>query len=813
MIRQRFEELVKRETAAIFGRTPATTEREAAPSRSAFAQAGALWHDLAQPSDEEPAFTGPAWQRESPPEDLFGLALSGGGIRSATFSLGLLQGLTKLGVLSGFHYLSTVSGGGYLGGFWSAWKHRTACPPAQQQPPSSAGVPPPGPLPGPFPEPRGGQPEAAEVRHLREFSNFLQPRLALLSFETGRVVAALVGAILPSLLVALSVLSLGWLLWLGLAWLLLGEAVAGETVLGIPLPGLVAFSLVAFVLLCFEWAWSYRPQEEGVHRPAAFLLAAAFACTTAGAAAAAAASLAPRAFGNLLRPLHDGRVDAALATTVLLPAIVFAATAMLLVGLRVVFSTRANLGPDWRLRLNALDRVLARLVLLTTVWVVAGAAWLAAQWIAAGGLAAAFGTAGAGGAGGGLYALLRRRLFAEPNKPTGGRTAALAKPWLLKLVAYLAVVALAAAAGSLLVLIGTAAGSDGLWLAFWSIVGFLIITIAVFEPHEVGFHSFYRGRIVRAFLGASNQGPPPPRWATADCAKDDLPLTALPPRPLHLICCAANDLSGDPLPSLNRGADSAALSCHGIQVGDHWRPWGEGERSPTLGDALTASAAAFNSQMGRHSISYGPAATFLLAALNLRLGLWLENPGHSQRPLATAWADAQRRRRGLLYFRELLGASSARSTWIHLSDGAHFENLALYELVRRHCRFILLSDCGADPDRSFDDFGNAVRRIREDFGVEIRIDVTPLKPGADRLSRQPAVAGDVVYGKDDVGVLLYVKPTLTGGEPPDIANYARRNTAFPHETTIDQFYDEAQWESYRRLGEYAVETAFRGHSL
>ena len=51
-----------------------------------------------------------------PPTDLYGLALSGGGIRSATYNLGLLQGLDRLGLLSAFHYASTFSGGGYIGG-------------------------------------------------------------------------------------------------------------------------------------------------------------------------------------------------------------------------------------------------------------------------------------------------------------------------------------------------------------------------------------------------------------------------------------------------------------------------------------------------------------------------------------------------------------------------------------------------------------------------------------------------------------------------------------------------------------------------
>ena len=94
---------------------------------------------------------------------------------------------------------------------------------------------------------------------------------------------------------------------------------------------------------------------------------------------------------------------------------------------------------------------------------------------------------------------------------------------------------------------------------------------------------------------------------------------------------------------------------------------------------------------------------------------------------------------GLLFYREMFGSTgrSGASTRphrilrdIHLSDGGHFENLALYELVRRHCRYIIVSDCGADPEVAFDDLGNALRRIREDFGVDIDVDVSPLRPDA-----------------------------------------------------------------------------------
>ena len=60
----------------------------------------------------------------SPPGPLTALCLSGGGIRSATFALGVLEALARFGLLGQFHYLSTVSGGGYVGSWLTAWRTR-----------------------------------------------------------------------------------------------------------------------------------------------------------------------------------------------------------------------------------------------------------------------------------------------------------------------------------------------------------------------------------------------------------------------------------------------------------------------------------------------------------------------------------------------------------------------------------------------------------------------------------------------------------------------------------------------------------------
>lgn len=742
----------------------------------------------------KPMGPGLSWRAYPPAKERIGLALSGGGIRSATFNLGVLQKLHELKILDRFDYLSTVSGGGYIGGFWSAWKSRPKHGDGQ------------------FPNGSPTGPEPAEIRHLREFSNFLRPRPRLLSTETGNITAGVVGAILPSVTVALSLLVLALSLWVLLARVVLGEPWSLPGLV----PALVILAVTAAIQVSFEAHWRRHhaipapdsPADDGREKtskdgralPVA-VVAAAVACVIAGGLWAVLWNLVPLPFETVLRPTPAGDAAPA-AATVLLPCLAWIGTMLLLVTARVAFSRRVR---TWeaRSRKGALDRVISRVVLCAAAWAVLALVWVAGQRFAAEGPGWIVTLASGGGAASAVFAWARRLLGRQPNKPSGGKLRLLAGPWLLAALAYLVVAAISVSVASLLVYLGPPSLSKMVWAAGASVV-VLVAAALLFDPQQNGFHAFYRQRLVRAYLGASNGAARDTE--TVEERGDDLLLSDLPARPFHLVCCAANDLAADPLRTLRRGADSAVLSKVGLQVGGAWKEW-QVDATPTLGSAITASAAAFNSQMGSKSVRLGSAGTFLLGALGLRLGLWLESPTRTRRSLGRVFAWLQRHLPGLLYLRELAGHSHARSSWIHLSDGAHFENLALYELVRRHCRFILVCDCGADPDVAFDDFGNAVRRIREDFGVDVEIDLEPLRPNDKGIAAQPMVAGDIRYPAGDLGVLLYIKPTLVGDEPPDVAQYARRNDAFPHETTLDQFYDEAQWEAYRKLGEHIAERA------
>ncbi|HEY7233232.1 MAG TPA: hypothetical protein VH539_03735 [Gemmatimonadaceae bacterium] len=727
-----------------------------------------------------------------PPRDLLGLALSGGGIRSATFNLGLLQGLHSLGLLSSFDYLSTVSGGGYVGAFWSAWRSRL------DRPARNAVE---------FPAITGYSQlaEPTEVRHLREFSNFLIPRLGVLSYDTGRAVVAVASAIVPAFLAALSVIAL--VLFLGLAvcrviflpYLFHGteQIIAKEVSL--------AFVMIVTAALLFisERRWrAHDPNADGKR----YAVATAVGTFVVGAIwmiglANDVGDAGPYGgSANFLPIIEEGRRWIEWLALLTPSAVWYLSALVLLIGRDL--TSRLASDREWHSRRAAFDRVTSRLVFAGTSWLVVTILWCtgALVWYVlvqtrrTTSAQALTGLAGAAAAAGTLFANVHRVLSREPNKPFGGALAAVVQRKLPQLLAYATVVVMVIGVVDLVLSLG-----DRHWIAWAGASVIVLLVLAFFDPNEVGLHSFYRGRIARAYLGASN---PVGSRRAEEQAGDDLSLTELTPRaPLHLICLTANDIdSRDQMANLSRGAESAVLSRVGFSVGDACARWGAAP-APTLAGAVTASGAAFNSQMGGKSMELGPAVAFVMTALNLRLGLWWRHPSFL--------AGSKPGMSGLRFFEEMFGLTRATGPNVHLSDGGHFENMAIYELVRRHCRYIVASDCGADPDVAFDDFGNLVRRVREDFGAEIVIDLTPLKPNEKGLARQPMVAGDIHYPGGDVGVLLLFKPTLVGNEPADIAQYKIRNAAFPHESTGDQFYDEAQWESYRRLGEFASRSAFR----
>ncbi len=350
-------------------------------------------------------------------------------------------------------------------------------------------------------------------------------------------------------------------------------------------------------------------------------------------------------------------------------------------------------------------------------------------------------------------------------------------------------------------------------LVLVALAGFGLLMSLVIDTNRFSLHGMYRARLIRAFLGASRPARErdPNRFTGFD-EHDDLPLADLwhPGRqaPLHVVNVALNLVGGDELAWQQRKATSFTLSpLHSGAFHLGYRPTREYGGGVTLGTAVTISGAAASPEMGYHT---SPLLAFLLTLFNVRLGWWLGNPGWAGRLSFRRAAPASS---VLPILDEALGRTDDRNPNVYLSDGGHFENLALYEMVLRRCRWIVVSDGGCDPGATFEDLGNAIRRIRVDFGIPIEIAEVPIySRGAGETARTGGTycaVGRIRYSRVDAGApdgtLVYIKPAFYGREPPDVFNYAHSSPTFPHETTADQFFTEAQFESYRQLGAFVVE--------
>lgn len=383
------------------------------------------------------------------------------------------------------------------------------------------------------------------------------------------------------------------------------------------------------------------------------------------------------------------------------------------------------------------------------------------------------------------------------------------------------------------------------------------------DLNEFSMNQFYRNRLVRCYLGGSKSRRRFHPFTGFDF-KDDLPLYKLRRRPVGaategtdfkgpypLINAALNTAQGGELEVQERKAESflftplhcgffrrrlnedndpeggetvSPLPCQGYRpthtymVDEDEKPASgsdEVERYTglTLGTATSISGAAASPNSGYHT---SPLMAFLLTIFNARLGAWLPNPAKEQ------WhRSALRGRQGLTYLMsELFGSATPKSSFVYVSDGGHFENLGIYELVRRRCRLIIVVDGEQDGDYSFHALGTAIRRCRVDFDTEIQINVSDIKPSAETgWSTSHGAVGKIRYpaikdalGKivkpQEKGIIVYLKSSLTGDEETDIRQYKALSPFFPHESTGDQFFSESQFESYRSLGRHMAEEMF-----
>jgi hypothetical protein len=340
-----------------------------------------------------------------------------------------------------------------------------------------------------------------------------------------------------------------------------------------------------------------------------------------------------------------------------------------------------------------------------------------------------------------------------------------------------------------------------------------------FDINIFGLSRFYQFRLVRCYLGATRWKPGvrKPHPFTGFDLKDDLLLSELKgdyTGPYPIMNCTLN-LAGSSDLALNTrhsasfsltpnhcGADRPKVGY--VETGQPGAQKNSFAGGVSLGQATAISGAAASPNMGYNT---SPVVAFLLTMFNVRLGWWLPNPGQG------AWKD--KRLGSSLYYltRELLGTADERRRFLNVSDGGHFENLAIYELIRRRCTVIIASDAECDELLQFGGLGNVLRICGTDFGAQIDIDVKSIRAQKAGHSLAHSAVGKIKYDNGSIGYLIYLKASVTGDEDPSIAQYRTTHPTFPHETTADQFFTEDQFESYRKLGAHVVKHSFRGTQI
>jgi hypothetical protein len=358
----------------------------------------------------------------------------------------------------------------------------------------------------------------------------------------------------------------------------------------------------------------------------------------------------------------------------------------------------------------------------------------------------------------------------------------------------------------------------------WITLGLMLIAAVLsvrLDINQFSMHLLYRNRLARCYLGASNELRRAQPF-TGFSSDDDLSLSDLSTlsfsgplaAPYPIINAALNLVGGKELAWQQRKAASfifSPLYC-GYEFPElppgycKTKEFAAKSGEVSLATAMAISGAAASPNMGYHT---SPAPAFLMTVFNLRLGWWLGNPrrehGYQKSgPLNVLWSLVC----------ELFGLTSDEGKYIYLSDGGHFENLGIYELVRRRCRFIVACDAEEDHTFGFGGLGNAIEKCRSDFGIDIDIDVEPIRRRSEKgHSAWHCAIGKIYYSRVDTdardGILVYLKSSLTGDEPTDALRYAAANPEFPHQSTSDQWFDESQFESYRVLGFHVAENVFK----
>ena len=870
-----------------------------------------------------------------------GLCFSGGGIRSATFNLGVLQALAELKLLHRLDYLSTVSGGGYIGAWLAAWILRRRSFFDVQERLGHSRV---------F---QDENKEPTQIRFLRMFSNYLTPKLGAFSADTWAMVSIYTRNMLLNLVVLLALLAAALLVphivlssteswvpnlfcqygWAAVTALLVIHLVAMHTIRnaafvdgdwiknGLWLTGpkqsflFVGIPLMALAFIGALWAW--RGCDNFPRLLWTFLGVGAFAIAwmiwmgvirvVGGLFGEHDSKAKPkrgdpewarkwwRAFGwgTAGACIAGGLTGLAYSYTAewmhtWTGACVFAFGVPLLVLLLLCCST-VHIGVMGIAYREAKREWWARAVGLTTlaalIWMIVFAmALLFPRFVSQSGIQHIWK---------GVLSwkvLTPAWIVSTVSGVFAGKSTADGTPgsqgWrdiLAKVAPYVFVAGLLCwiSWSISLILYSGATKFDFSFIAYQNYdvllcraVALCVICVIVgvflswrVDINQFSMHMFYRNRLVRCYLGASNR-PRHPNLFTGFCEGDDVALHEFLPH-LHTKAKEAAPLDEDvtddhlgydgPYPVFNmslnlvkgqdlawqeRKAESFVMTPQycGYDVWleeqdsrilvqqrdpdphdkDRVPPPTDLDRygyrptesyafppplaGPRLGLAMAISGAAVSPSMGYYSTA---PVGFLMTVFDVRLGQWLGNPRDKNN-----WTKPTPKL-GLMYLlNELFGGTDDNSAFVYLSDGGHFENMGLYEMVKRRCGLVIVCDAEADGDYEFAGIGNAIRKCRIDLGVDIQLDISAIVPNKKtKLSKAHCAVGTIHYENADPnaspGTIIYVKASLAGDEPTDVKNYSKTCPAFPHESTVDQWFTETQFESYRALGYHIISSSFR----
>ncbi len=658
--------------------------------------------------------------KESTPnveEGLVGLCFSGGGIRSATFNLGLVQSMAKTGVFKLCDYLSTISGGSYIGSCISSLLSREGSKTHGKEFPFYFA---------------GGDKEKKSVRHLRNHSNFLTPHMGLFSLDTWYMVAILVRGMALNFTILLSFLT-----------------------------AVLSGSVLAFVLPHWDREpWKHFKDENSWFCPDGYFFHITIILVLLTFSIFIYPFITKWKYSFKIRKCYGtGQVYiiwallAILTIKLLPPAVQYMET---WVNGIIGGASFASLFGIFKYsdKVKANKNILKKLIpVVIPIFLVGIAIYIMGEW---------------------LVPKNSSMKNGVDLQVIGALEAWRCKVWWIF------------------------SGSGVLFFLF----GFVI------NINRISLHNFYKDRITETYIFKSRdhkkttENPDNEEDKDAFVYDDELLLKNLHKEgngaPYHLINSTLNLTGENDLNLCGRKSDMFIFSkkyC-GSDITKYRKTDQFRKDDVTLCRAATVSGAAISPQSGSSTVS---SISFLMTLMNARVGYWMPNPKY-YKPLLVFWP--------WYLLKELFSNTVKDDRFCSLADGAFTENLGIYQLVKRRCKYIIASDVGADFDLKFDDLANVLRKVRIDLGVQINMDLEMLRKNDSVLSKRHCVAGVINYSEKEKGILLYIKSSLTGDEPEDLFQYRKEHPTFPYESTADQFFDEAQFESYRQLGYHVGQKVF-----